>query len=91
MLYGEVDVEALTAPCDLDAISERADRSVRPATSAVLGNVLVTIHRAVVDSVLVAPGKCFRKIRGLDVFEVRFVRSLNIDGIKREKDTRQLT
>ena len=47
MLYGEVDVEALTAPRDLDAISERTDRSVRPATSAVLGNVLIQVLRHV--------------------------------------------
>ena len=36
MLHGQVDVDALGAARDLDAVAERRDRAVRPARAAIL-------------------------------------------------------
>mmetsp|Transcript_166528 Transcript_166528/g.404666 ORF Transcript_166528/g.404666 Transcript_166528/m.404666 type:complete len:276 (-) Transcript_166528:351-1178(-) len=55
VLHGEVDVGALGPTCDLDAITKGRDCTMRPAGSAVLGNVLIAAHGTVIHAVLVAP------------------------------------
>lgn len=41
--------------CNLDSVAQRRHRAVCPARAAVLRDVLVARHSAVVDTVLVAP------------------------------------
>ena len=67
VLDGDVDVDALAASCNLNSVAERRDGAVCPAAAAVLRDVLVTGHGAVVDTILVAPVERVRDILGLDV------------------------
>ena len=59
VLDGKVDVDAIRSTGDLDTVAKGRYGPVGPATPAVLWDVLVAGHRAVVFPVFVAPGECF--------------------------------
>eukprot|EP00968_Pinguiococcus_pyrenoidosus_P005381 scaffold344_cov235-Pinguiococcus_pyrenoidosus.AAC.7 len=61
-LHAQVDVDALGAACDLDAVGQRAQRAMRPARAAVLRQMLVQVLREVVHAVHVAPAEALRKL-----------------------------
>ena len=44
VLHGQVDVDPLRLPRDLDAVAERADGAVRPAGAAVCGAIASAPH-----------------------------------------------
>jgi hypothetical protein len=82
VLDRKVDINAHGLSRNLDSISKRGHRPMCPAASAILGNVLVSALRAVVDSAIVAPREGIRDLqvhvlglRGSDVL------SLNSSGI----------
>mmetsp|Transcript_8001 Transcript_8001/g.17565 ORF Transcript_8001/g.17565 Transcript_8001/m.17565 type:complete len:330 (-) Transcript_8001:200-1189(-) len=60
VLDRQLDVNALAATRNLDAVGKRRDGAMRPARAAILRNVLIQRWRAVVDAVLVAPGEVIR-------------------------------
>mmetsp|Transcript_80414 Transcript_80414/g.127006 ORF Transcript_80414/g.127006 Transcript_80414/m.127006 type:complete len:381 (-) Transcript_80414:46-1188(-) len=65
VLHRQVDVHAVALARDLDAIAQCRDGAVGPAAAAVLRNVLVARHRAVVPAALVAPGEIRWHLHGL--------------------------
>ena len=66
-LNAEVDVITLGIACNLDAISERGQGSVRPATSAILRNVLVQRLGQVTLAVDVSPVEGIGELVGANV------------------------
>jgi len=59
MLDRRVDVNGVGSALDLQAISQGRDRSVGPARSTILRDVLISAHGAEILSILVAPGELF--------------------------------
>lgn len=55
VLNREVDIDALSSTSNLDPVTEGGQGTMSPARSAVLRDVLVTVHGTVVGSVHVAP------------------------------------
>ena len=66
-LNAQVDIIALGVACNLDAISERRQGSMCPATSAVLRNMLVQRFRQVTLAIDITPVEGFGKLVGTDV------------------------
>jgi hypothetical protein len=67
VLNTEIDIVSLSLASNLDTIRETGQGSVRPATSAILRNVLIETVRQVADAVHVAPVKVVRQVVGSQV------------------------
>jgi hypothetical protein len=67
VLNREVNVVALTLASNLDTISERRKRSMSPAASTILRNVLVQRMCQVADTVDICPGKRVGHIIGAQI------------------------
>jgi hypothetical protein len=67
VLNAQINVVALTQTSNLDAIRETGQGSVRPATSTVLGNVLIEGMGQVAHAIHVAPVKVVRQVFGAKI------------------------
>lgn len=60
-LGGDVDIRPLCLACNFDAVGQGRGRSVGPAGSAVLGDVLVPQVSKVVDTIDIVPDEVLRE------------------------------
>ena len=80
------DVVALGITSNLDAISERGQGSVGPATSAILGNMLVERLRQVALSINVTPVEGVGELVGTDVGVRESRHEIAVDSIFADLD-----
>mmetsp|Transcript_9221 Transcript_9221/g.25800 ORF Transcript_9221/g.25800 Transcript_9221/m.25800 type:complete len:218 (-) Transcript_9221:18-671(-) len=57
VLNGRIDINSFAAPCNLHPVCKGRCSSMSPAGATILGDVLITAHGAVIDTILVAPSE----------------------------------